>query len=496
MKKFLIVLILGLNFMASSNAYADGCSFYRSLDGVGRLINETGQYAQINYEDGTETLALSVNLVGIKEIDKAVWIFPIPASPENTKIEIKEGFMEDNKSWIKLKDVYNLVLLRHFKFIIASQIYTALLFNDTTLFKDQLMEIDDKIKMIENSRRRVLADKSEKVGVIQSVNKYGLTSELISAGDATSLADYIKSKKVQLPDEFFKISNEYIGKKYLFVVSWFSDREEFKFQRNKITGADNIIEIYVKFKTTKIFFPLKMTSIYGNSKIPISISVNGYVNPELYPEIVSDIYKGEKIEQVQYDIDYYNHYSYMLENHYQYYYYQKNLYEKNYDNITHAFRDYFQNILFSKDANVYNAKKSTKIFIDVPSNNFKDDLWFSPSAPININFIHFMLNSNLLFGLITIALISCFSSLISAMICYRKYQPSKILFLLLGLSNIFTLIGFFICSSLLKVNKNFVKIETEGLVSSNPKGIIIFSLLFSGIFNILSVITFIILFRL
>ena len=154
--------------------------------------------------------------------------------------------------------------------------------------------------------------------------------------------------------------------------------------------------------------------------------------------------------------------------------------------------DYFiHKILFTKDANIRNSKKQTQIFIDVPSNNFKHDLWIG-DLPANVNLRFFMLNNNLLFFIIIIVLISTLSSLISAIICYRKFKPSKLFFFLLGLSNLLTLLGFIFFSFIFKVNKRFLKFEQQSIESQSsiPHGILIYSITFSAIFHLISLIIF------
>jgi len=309
MRIILIILTFALTFLPAEIAIADGVSFFFD-GGVGQLINEAGQDAQIKYQDGYETLALSVNLVGVNDINKAVWIFPIPASPEDTKLDINEGILGEALYPEDTKPIYKSLLVKHFKLLTASQLYTILFLNiESIANKDKLIELHNKIKEMYRSRKQVLADNKEQINIIQSINRYGLTSELISANNADTLADYLISKNLILPREFIKISNEYVKKNYLFVVSWFSDSEQFKIRRKQTTGTKNIIEICVNFKTSKIFFPLKMTSIYGSSKIPISILVYDHVYPELYPEIVTNTFKGHATDQVKYLIDDKNFYT-------------------------------------------------------------------------------------------------------------------------------------------------------------------------------------------
>ncbi|MEM0475869.1 MAG: hypothetical protein QW343_03680 [Candidatus Norongarragalinales archaeon] len=75
----------------SRSASADGFGLIHDPDmELWSLMSERKQYAAINYVDGVEKMILVVNaeLSG----DKAVWLFPVPASPDKVEIDVVTGF--------------------------------------------------------------------------------------------------------------------------------------------------------------------------------------------------------------------------------------------------------------------------------------------------------------------------------------------------------------------------------------------------------------------
>ena len=84
MKK-LINSVCIIFILLSSLELADGGMFIRRPDGW-QLHPEERQLCAINYENGYQNMILSINFDSdTKGSEKAVWIFPIPAKPEDTR---------------------------------------------------------------------------------------------------------------------------------------------------------------------------------------------------------------------------------------------------------------------------------------------------------------------------------------------------------------------------------------------------------------------------
>lgn len=398
--RFLLASLL-LYCMLINHVSADG--FFHSYNpsiAKWELINENEQLVAINYENGIQKMILAVG-IGWLNGEKAVWIFPIPASPNNTFVDLVEEFPylfgED------VKEVTRRSILEWLQITTLSQIYPIFPLSYIT---------------------GTFSSRTQELTIHQHIEKAGMTAELVSTKNVDSLHNYLTNKGLDLPSKSKAILNEYVGKDYSFVICWISNIT----QLNEALGIkygriSNLIGVYISFPTTKIYFPLKPTSVYSKAKVPIAIYIIGHVTPELYPEIR----EGSKVTY------------------------------------------YFQQFYFASNklSPFFNGKtrieglKYTKIEINVPSENFREDLWIKNSAPLYIAFVD-LLNANLLALIIAVfALNSCLASLLSGMIVFRDgYQSKKKLFLF-GLWNFLTLIGFSIATMFLKTKRIDPKLEKE-----------------------------------
>ena len=86
-----------------------------------QLHEERQQLCAINYENGYQNMILSVDVDELHG-EQAVWIFPVPAKPEETVIDIMKGFPSFHGYDIKqrvdreIRDVFSALRL--------TQIYT------------------------------------------------------------------------------------------------------------------------------------------------------------------------------------------------------------------------------------------------------------------------------------------------------------------------------------------------------------------------------------
>jgi len=193
--------------------------------------------------------------------DKVVWIFPVPSKPEKIEIDILKEFPSYGGYEVKSKAGYT---IHEANFpMLMSQVYIApgLIFWQMGTFGGS-----------PGVNKGVGQDSG--VTIHERIEKMGLTTELVTAEDEEEFNRYIQDKGLDLPGGSLSIMREYIGEEYSFVVSWISDVEEY---RKEIQG--DILAVRINFPTNRIYYPLKLTSIYGEKKIPVVIYVNGYVNP-------------------------------------------------------------------------------------------------------------------------------------------------------------------------------------------------------------------------
>ncbi len=253
--------LLFLLFLAPS-ANADGFNIYMDTSSVA-LHGENTQIAAINYEDGVEKLLLAVKTEQLQD-DSVVWIVPIASKAEDVNINIFKDFPRFRGNDIMMmaenRMGYGFSLALGASF---TQIYPAFFIMYGTAFGGGLLP---GYRLGEGG-----------VEIYATVEKEGITTQVLKADTATDLYNYLNGKNITIGEGSLPILEEYIGEDYAFVVSWVRD----------IDGGDEhrTPSIFIEFPTDKIYYPLKPTSIYGDRGIPVLIYVVGLVDPELFEEI-------------------------------------------------------------------------------------------------------------------------------------------------------------------------------------------------------------------
>jgi len=458
--------LLTVSFFPCVNA--DGGMIMLKMDRW-EMLDEDQQLCAINYHEGIQNMILSVNTGEEITGEKAVWIFPVPAKPEKTAINIVKGFPMFQGYDVKYKADNSISDI--FGFIRASQIYTLpYLF----IFRGRMGTALGSLEMYYQGDIKGI----EGVTVHESIEKSGLTTELISALDINSFSNYLISKDLDVPPNFKSILDDYIGKEYSFVISWISDVEKFKLEQpegyiiglleegkivearklfdsltydsgksdfydnlnmvfrsidrgrdidehdieflKRIRGSGNILSVFISFPTDKMYYPLKPTSVYGSKRVPAIIYVLDYVKPELYPEI-----------KAYSEIDYF--------------------FRENFD-VPEELSDFFTGS-DTKDL------KYTKIKINPPSKYLTEDLWIKKGAPFKVFLADSVNRFPFWFGLFFFIICSCLASLLSGIIIFRIKGVSKIKFMLFGLWNSLSLIGFSIAAYTNKIDVKFTELQ-------------------------------------
>lgn len=222
------------------------------------FLNEHLQIAAINYENGNEKLAIAIKLDPLRNKSVA-WIVPVPAKANDVKIDILKNFPEfegvDLAAYAdeKVDRIVTLPLMSS-----LTQIYPSIYVWLSSLY---------------------IGSPETGYGgteVHAEVQKGGITSQVITADNAESLYDYLKSVNITVERGSLPILEEYIGENYSFVASWVSSVNESDYRTPSI---------FIEFPNDEIYYPMKPTSMYGDTKVPVLIYVVGFVQPKLYAEI-------------------------------------------------------------------------------------------------------------------------------------------------------------------------------------------------------------------
>jgi hypothetical protein len=111
--------------------------------------------------------------------------------------------------------------------------------------------------------------------VYEHVEKYGLVAEVVSAEKGEGIYNYLSSHELNVSEGIVPQMDNYVDKGYSFIVTW-------------INASGSVVRqpgIIFDFPTDRMYFPLILTSLYGDRVIPIDIIATDLVTPDLYDGI-------------------------------------------------------------------------------------------------------------------------------------------------------------------------------------------------------------------
>jgi len=498
-----------------SFVFADGMVIGPLPEGDWMQVDESRQQAFINYEDGIEKLIVAVEIE--KKNQDIVWILPVPSKPEQVEVDItsKLPIFFGDEVTSKAKQVVFNELLYSYSGALLSQVWT---FPLTIIFA--------------SLRTGGPGGSSEKissgdlVAIETHIEKAGMVAEVITAKDGQAIYNYFSQKGFHIKPGAIPKLNSYIEKEYSFVVAWITSEainKENKEQRG----------IFISFPTSKIYYPLVLTSIYGELEIPITIRVLDHVKPAIFSEIesytevsyftkrpkgygvarkvlcISDMAQLRTIMVLFYDD--HNRYPFSLQELKE----DKELggevkeLLQDINNVCHSYPSY---ILTSEGGYIitlplpgeiykidssgfagfideeetvplelqkfYGNKKPwkgeaeyTKITINAPAKLLEKDLWMEQGRPFKISFALWVINSPLIVSLLSYLLIvSIISFFAGGLTGLWKYGKFK-KYALIGMSNVFTLLGLILVL-------HYINKKEETTKRSLPSFAFLFSIIF------------------
>ncbi|MBU1975305.1 MAG: hypothetical protein KKG59_02770 [Nanoarchaeota archaeon] len=412
MKKLLLSIPL-LFLMSLPVVFADGMMVAYDPDMARwRPIAEDTQLALINYDQGMQSMLISVSVEELKG-ESIVWLFPVPAQPEDAWIDILEEFPM----------LYGKELTREAKKAV-SETFTIVRLSQAGLFP--LFFMGRSVNIMEGAKSMQLDGLNHDVSIHQQVDKLGLTSQLITAKDSHAFEDYLASQNLILPPDFKEELDDYIGKDYSFVISWVSDPDV------NVNNRYRALSVFIQFPTDKMYFPLKPTSVYGDAKIPAAIYVMGYVTPELF-------------ERIQYDttVEYFKQEKYRPSP-------ELNAFFSNKREESEA--GTMLKTMQSTDG-IIKDLEYTKIKIDTTSRNYVQDLWIEDKEPPKLARLEAVANTKWLYGWITFLGGILLATMLSGMIFLKNRGITKKRLALFSLFNLLGIVGFAIAAFFWKTNE-------------------------------------------
>ncbi len=430
-QKAVLILVVLLLALLVPMTHADGMIHISDRD-MWQPFAESGQFAAISYHDGIEQMLLTVDTGSQLSGSEAVWMFPVPASPEQVSIGISKGFPYFGGSDLGYRagetvdDTFTAIRL--------TQIYTFPLY----ILGQSMGTLGNALTTPEG------------VDIYQSLERMGMTTELVAANSSSALASYLSSKGLDLPNTSKAMLDSYVGEGYSFVVSYISDVAAFR-QAESSQGrgwTGSVLGVSVSFPTERIYFPLRPTSVYGAESVPAIVYVLGHVSPELY----AGIRKGTAVTYFDGYVRAPQELSGFLAGY-------KTSPAESQPGLT--------------DMVEASAVPYTKIRIDTPAQDYTEDLWMSPETPARVRFLEAVDHHPWYWGIAFLVVISMLASLLSGAIVFRKDKPNLPGLALLGLTNLLTIVGVAIASLVLASKNTYFKGKLQEPRASYTKIILI-----------------------
>ncbi len=400
---FLIVLLL-----CARTAWADGgLVIYDPAEKLWRLQTMNEQLCAINYEEGRENMLLSIYMNDLKG-EKALWIFPVPASPGGIQVDM---FRKFPSFWGRgVEEVMEDAVGKSFVMMGAVEMFPA-----AFIMRYYMPRVCGYVKS---------GDDASGVEIHRHVEKFGVTADLVTARDAGGLYAYAGEKGLDLPDDLEERLDAYIGEDYTFCLTWISDLEAFAEEtRQESAWQDpfNSLSVFLSFPAERIFFPMRLTGVYGGTPIPMTVYVLGFVAPEVYPEIANDV-------RTRYEIG-------------------DRLF------MPEELRPFLNGRESVEDAH-YSVIK-----INTASRNLTEDLWIDRTAHPKYNLALWISRHVLVWGVLLFLLLSCLLSMLAGILVFRKYRPSPKAFFLFGVWHALTITGLAVLARHKKIDTLFTHIS-------------------------------------
>ncbi|OGS41859.1 MAG: hypothetical protein A3K67_03945 [Euryarchaeota archaeon RBG_16_62_10] len=391
------------------------------------LAEESTQFGLINYNDGYEKLMIAIKVpeADLRQSDRAVWLFPVPAPPEDVSIDLADRVSEFNGE--RLVTLAEKSFRDDILIVVSTQLYPVVVTVPAYMMPTFGTTGDGQYLLKEGGGNNT-------VEVFDSVMEYGVTTEVIAADSSSALYEYMLSLGLELPSEADPIIEDYLAREYSFVASWISNMTEFLSEAplSSMYGGNERFYSFgvgIGFHSDRIFYPLKLTSVYGEAVVPMLVQVLGFVSPDSFPERAA--VKADFLVDVNADFD-----SSMAE---------------------------FFDAPYPGEHNsvVLEDVRYTEIVIDSKASTLTDDLWLDDSPTAAARTLDFVASNNWVLSIPLFVVASMLASLLAGMIVFKGRKPSGWKFAVLGLLNSSTLLGLWLGSRLLRVDERFVRDRSQ-----------------------------------
>lgn len=403
-------------------ASADGMTHvYDDIYDDWSLSAEETQYGMINYIGDFERmlLAIRVDVDTLAGADQAVWIFTVPGDADLVDIALMPAVLELQGE--PYADLVQRELCSNLVLGFGTQLYPAIALAFAPSMDPRLM------------LPRYSEGTDTGIEVAAHVESLGLTMEVISAQNADALDAYLLDLGLVLDGESYSLIGEYIGGDFAFVVSWISDVDQFR--EDVPTQYDSTTEefyyeigLFAEFPTDRVFYPLRLTSVYGERTVPMLLQVLGFVEPD---EDAAD-YGPLEMSVVRKVAGYYH--------------------------VSAELSPFFTaDGSGSPQGFLLENVEYTEVVISAPSESLEADLYMVPASSAALDMQTWVLDNGFIAAMLIVMGFSSMSGVIAGALVFAPHRPVLWKFALLGLANVLTIVGLWLVSAKLEVERTMTR---------------------------------------
>jgi hypothetical protein len=406
-------------------AMADGISWKTTSNAeVWSHVQERSQFSIINFKDGHEKMIISIQVAEseLQSGTRMFWLFPIPSAPQNVSVDLVsdvprlEGSPYGNKMWEAVSSD-----LSWYYCVLGSQLWTVIL----APFSVYTMTLG-----------LGGGGNGQQVGIFDAADKYGLHTEVISADNTSNLETYLASQGISIPTGDQTIVSDYISSGFSFVSTRIDNLNDFRHNataKTDTSGNYYMMGVEADFPSDEIFFPLKLTSAYGDSNIPITVQVLDFVEISTRPT-GSSVSVGASYAEIDGE--------YALRDPYYYYGYYPVRSSESVNQTLAFFEEQIGTDWASHPTYNYGLwrEKFTEIHIDGSASSLNSDLLMKDSPPTSIATMDFFIANPWVIVLLIFIFISTITGLVVGYLLDRnkRHIPQ---YLVIGLSNVLTVLA-------------------------------------------------------
>jgi hypothetical protein len=414
---WIVAAMMALPLVAAP-AMADGVSWKTTSNPeVWSHVQERSQFSIINYHDGYEKMIISIQVAAseLQSGTRMFWLFPIPSNPEDIQVDLVSDVprLEGSPYGDKVMETVAADPMWYYC-VLGSQLWPVIF----APFYVMTLGIGGPGGI------------GQTVDVFESADKYGLHSEVILADNSSNLQAYLGSQGMTIPGSDLVMITDYINSGFSFVSTRIDSLQNFR--QNATTHYQGgefyyMMGVEVDFPSDEIFFPLKLTSAYGDTDIPITVQVLDFVDITTKPNGPS-LNIGASYAEIEDHYELYNPYSHS--------------YPRMSNESVNQTLAFFEEQIGTDWAShptydYYLGGKFTEIRIDGKASSLNSDLWMRDEQPASVSTIDFLIANSWIIILAIFISISTMAGLIAGSLLDsdRKHAPQ---YLLIGLSNVLT----------------------------------------------------------